>query len=546
MNIYLKKIALYILFSVLFTLQSCGQKQDETDRADTLKRVELSTIKGNFSSQMRTSFDSVQINSFLEEYPKLKRYETDIRNFYRKRNFSYAWFEDGHLIEQSGNLINRVMTLENDGVFKKLFYADILDSLTHSPDIDSKSSKFNIKIELLLTGEYFVFSNLAWEGMNPFVSKSNDWLLPRKKIDYAVYLDSLLKSPTQNLFTNEPVYRQYELLKSNLKKYRILEQKTDWELINANAKAIKAKDSALVISQVKKRLFLLEDYQGQLLDTLFDAELNLALIRFQERHGIAQSGKINRETIVELNVPLKSRIKQILVNMERSRWLPLSTQGDYLAVNIPEFKLHVYHGKELLWSCNAVVGKTVHVTTLFYGEINQVVFSPYWNVPESIVSKEILPGIRRDPDYLSKHQMESIGTRNGLPIIRQKPGMSNSLGLVKFLFPNSYSIYLHDTPSKSLFKETNRAFSHGCIRIAEPAKLADFLLKDQEKWDEHTIDSAMNSGKEKYVNLDKKVPVFITYFTAFVDRNNKLNFRKDIYKLDERLASMIISGDGEY
>jgi murein L,D-transpeptidase YcbB/YkuD len=193
-----------------------------------------------------------------------------------------------------------------------------------------------------------------------------------------------------------------------------------------------------------------------------------------------------------------------------------------------------------------VVGRVANATTLFYGEINQVVFSPYWNVPESIVRKEILPAIKKDGGYLSKHNMEIIGQRNKLPIIRQKPGNSNALGRVKFLFPNSYSIYLHDTPGKSLFTEVDRAFSHGCIRIEQPEKLAAFLLKADSQWNKNSISTAMHLGKEKSVTVSKKVPVYIVYMTAFVDRQNQLNFRKDIYGLDSKLASTIISGEGIY
>ena len=514
--------------------------EKEVKKMDSLKKVQNETIAGNFSSQLRISFDSTQLDTFLLEYPKLKRYENDLRSFYRKRNFSYVWFEDSKLIEQAGNLINRLKNLEDEGIFKRLSYTNTLDSLSYVSGIGSKKTKPNIKLELLLTSEYFVFFNLAWEGMNPVVSKTNSWFLPRKKIPYDLYLDSLLKLPAKNLSDKEPVYRQYELLKTYLRKYRKIDAQSDWFPINKNA------NKALIISQVKKRLFYLEDYEGELQDTLLDEQLNLALIRFQQRHGLDTNGLINKETIFELNVPIKTRIKQILVNMERNRWLPATSKGDYLAVNIPEFKLHVYHGENILWSCNAVVGQTVHPTTLFYGEINQVVFSPYWNIPETIVAKEIIPGMKKHPNYLNKHEMEIVGERNGLPIVRQRPGPSNSLGLVKFLFPNSYNIYLHDTPSKSLFNETARAFSHGCIRIAEPAKLAAFLLKDNNKWSETAINKAMHNGKEKYVLLTEKVPVFIAYFTTFIDRDNRLNFRKDIYKLDERLASMIISGDGSY
>jgi murein L,D-transpeptidase YcbB/YkuD len=193
-----------------------------------------------------------------------------------------------------------------------------------------------------------------------------------------------------------------------------------------------------------------------------------------------------------------------------------------------------------------VVGQAIHQTSIFYGEIKYVVFSPYWNIPQSIVRKEIVPGIKKDHDYMVTHQMEITGFSEGLPIVRQKPGPMNSLGLVKFLFPNSYNIYLHDTPTKSLFGETSRAFSHGCIRVMEPVKLAGFLLKNNEEWDAGKIDDAMNSRKEQYVTIKNKVPVFIAYFTAFTDRNGLLNFRKDIYNLDNRLANMIISGNGVY
>src|SRR5690606_29116751 len=158
----------------------------------------------------------------------------------------------------------------------------------------------------------------------------------------------------------------------------------------------------------------------------------------------------------------------ILVNMERSRWLPMSVKSDYLVVNIPEFRLHVYEEDSLVWSCNVVVGKSVNKTVVFHGDVKYIVFSPYWNVPPSIVRNEIVPGMKRDKNYISRHNMEITGQAGGLTVVRQKPGPSNSLGLVKFLFPNSHNIYLHDSPAKSLFNEESRAFSHGCIRVSEP------------------------------------------------------------------------------
>ncbi|MET3980268.1 murein L,D-transpeptidase YcbB/YkuD [Mucilaginibacter sp. UYP25] len=524
----------------------CSQEVKKTPKTDSLKHDWDKTIPGNFSGQSKTVFDSTRIASFFKRYPAVKTYEPELRTFYRQRKYAYAWFDDGQLIEQASNLANRVMNLENDGIYKAVPYQQALDSLLHDQGGKGKDIQQDVSTELMLTTQYFVFAKLAWRGMNTATSKSSGWFMPRKKIAYPQYLDSLLKEPADNRSTTEPVYRQYDLLRGFLRKYRALDQKDQWLPIILTKNNLKNGDSSDVIRLLKARLFKLEDYYGDTLSAVYTEELLTALKVFQERHGLLVSGLPDKATLAGLNVPLASRIKQILVNMERSRWLPVKLNSDYLAVNIPEYQLHVYHADSLLWSCKVVVGQTVHPTTVFYGEVKQVVFSPYWNLPRGITRNEVLPGIRKNTRYIAEHRMEITGTQNGLPVIRQKPGPENSLGLVKFLFPNSYNIYLHDTPSKSLFGETSRGFSHGCIRVSEPAKLADFLLKSNGDWDAEKIKAAMHGGKERYINLTQKVPVFIAYFTAFTDRDNRLNFRKDIYQLDARLAAMILSGNGAY
>ncbi|WP_411273366.1 L,D-transpeptidase family protein [Daejeonella sp.] len=538
------KILIWIALS-LFVQPGCGQTVDTQAVTDANDGNKDQTVSGNFSSQTTQVFDSLEVSRFFVGHPNLKEYEKDVRSFYQERKFAYAWFEKGLLIEPAHNLSNRILNLENEGIYRKLFYKEALDSLMHGTSAASKSAKPDVMLEILLTAEYFVYSKLAWDGMSKEVSKSNKWFLPRKAINYNTYLDSLLNSPAKGEQIKEPVYRQYELLRGYLVKYRKLDSGNSWEPL-VSRKMFALGDSSAFIRQIKSRLFLLGDFAGDTSDQTFDKLLADALIIFQQRNGLTQDGTLGKETMAAINVPLKSRIRQIIVNMERSRWLPVQLAGDYVAVNIPEFKLHVYSGENLLWSCNAVVGKTVHPTSLFYGEIKYVVFSPYWNIPPGILRNEIIPGMKKNSNYLAKHNMEITGYKDGLPIVRQKPGPSNSLGLVKFVFPNSYNIYLHDTPSKSLFNQTSRAFSHGCIRIAEPAKFAGFLLRDAEGWDGEKISQAMHAGKERFVTLNKKVPVFISYFTAFIDRDNRMNFRKDIYDLDERLASMIISGEGAY
>jgi murein L,D-transpeptidase YcbB/YkuD len=535
----------YLIISIILlgiTYAACSQSPEQTKgRTSTLQQ---NTTPLHVDQRPVLKFDSAQLVQFFIRYPNLTAYAQSVSVFYSKRSYTFAWFKDNGLVEQAALWSNRLLNSGTDGVNRSFYYQQVLDSLMDKERIKSATIKPDLNLELLLSCLYFQYSNVAWNGMDDAASRSASWLIPRKNITYDEYLDSILNTPVNRPLPREPVYRQYELLKSQLKKYRGLQKGGAWTPIVTANEASKPGDTSNLVLKVKRRLFLLGDFEGDTMRNLYDNGLAVALKRFQQRHGLKADGSLNASTVAELNVPVTRRIQQIVVNMERSRWLPLHVSGDYVAVNIPEFKMHVYHADSLLWSCNAVVGKMIHPTVQFYGDIKYVVFSPYWNVPPGILRNEIMPGMKKDPNYLAKHNMEVTGHRNGTPVVRQKPGRSNSLGQVKFLFPNSYNIYLHDTPAKSLFNESSRAFSHGCIRISEPQKLAAFLLKTKAEWDTSKIHMAMQAGKEKSVTLVKPVPVFIAYFTAFVDRENRLNFRKDIYNLDNKLAGMILSGDG--
>ena len=529
------------LFLMLISLAAAGCSQQKGGHQTTHTSEDSSpTVVGNFSAQSKMSFDSTRLTPFFNNFPDLKRYENQVRSFYSKRKYTYAWFDDGRLIEQANNLAGRTSNLENDGLSQTLPYQGVLDSLLHEMNSDADKLHPDITLELMLTSQYFGFSKLAWQGLSKSAVDSSGWYVPRKKVAYDAYLDSLLRVPAKNTITKEPVYRQYELLRKYLAKYRALEGLHDWIPLKKSIVSLRQGDTSADLARLKARLLRLDFFQGDTLNHAFDKNLAMSLALFQGRNGLDTTGRLNKETLAALNVPLKSRIRQIAVNMERSRWLPVTLNSDYISVNIPEYKLHVYHADSLLWSCNVVVGQAFHQTSIFYGKIKYVVFSPYWDVPPSIVRAEILPGIKRGNQYLARHQMEVTGHSDGLPIVRQKPGPANSLGLVKFLFPNSFNIYLHDTPTKSLFKESSRAFSHGCIRVMEPGKLAAFLLQYDKQWNPAKISLAMHAGKEQYVTLQHKVPVFIAYFTAFVDRSGALNFRKDIYNLDAKLADMLI------
>jgi len=222
-------------------------------------------------------------------------------------------------------------------------------------------------------------------------------------------------------------------------------------------------------------------------------------------------------------------------------WVPNISPQQVIEVNIPEFLLKFYEGDLKAFDMKVVVGKEGANTTMFSGDLSQVVFSPYWNIPASIVEEEILPAMQKDQSYLQKNHMEIVKQGDSVPVIRQVPGPDNPLGEVKFLFPNSYDIFFHDTPAKELFEKSKRAYSHGCIRLEDAKKLAFYLLKDDESWTPDKIEQAMNSGKEQFVALKKTIPVMITYFTAWVDENGQINFRDDIYNHDHKTKQRLFS-----
>lgn len=289
----------------------------------------------------------------------------------------------------------------------------------------------------------------------------------------------------------------------------------------------------------------------------FNSHIILAIKQFQLRNGLKETGIISSELIEKLNTPIEELVIKILINMERCKWVPVELNSDYIVVNIPAFRMYVYQKGKFIWKCNVIVGKSnvASNTIIFNDTIETIVFNPYWNIPLNIIVKEILPQIKKNRNYIRNHNLEIV-TNAGLHvsqssinfnkyytnfpyIIRQKPGPNNSLGLVKFLFPNNYDIYLHDTPQKYLFDQFSPAFSQGCIRIQEPIKLANYLLRDDSNFSERKILSLFNLKREQHILLKNKVPIFIAYFTAWVDKEGKLNFRNDIYKHDQKMKTLL-------
>ncbi|WP_212000559.1 murein L,D-transpeptidase [Chitinophaga sp. HK235] len=512
---------------------------------------------------IEASLDSNILNKFLASNTTYDAYDAYIRNFYQKRDYHYAWVNKDSLTEQAANFINMMKNDAADGIKDSSLMNPELQRITDSLLVGEAGLKVSdtarSRIEILLTAQFFAYGNKVWGGFTADSAKDLEWFIPRKKIDMESLLDSVVRKKSNAFEEDEPVNRQYKLLRNALKKLAGLEASAKWDSIHIAKNTFKKGDSAHVIATIKGRLEALGDLAVKDSSQRFTPELDSAVRSFQERMGLKVDGIIKQSTVDALNTPLQQRIRQILVNMERSRWVPLEPTTDYILVNIPAFTMYVYDKGKLDWSCNVVVGKPGANSVIFSKELRYVVFSPYWNVPPGILVKEVLPGLKRSgAGYLARQNMEIVGSSgkvippgsinfskysggNFPYIVRQRPGGKNSLGKVKFLFPNEYNIYLHDTPARYLFGENKRSFSHGCIRIAEPKHLAEWLLRSDSSWTDQKIDDAMNAGKEKFVTIKDKVPVFIVYFTSFVDSKGRLNFRDDVYGHDARLATTLFS-----
>ncbi len=281
---------------------------------------------------------------------------------------------------------------------------------------------------------------------------------------------------------------------------------------------------------------------------------------FQVRHGLANDGRLTPQTVAAFNVPMSVRVQQLEDTLERYRWLPDEYQNPAILVNIPEFALRTYTpDHKPAFMMNVVVGQAMkdeHKTPVLTKEMKYIVLRPFWNVTTGIVKKEIVPHIEANKGYMNAHNFEVVD-RSGQPVkgwtageleqgrymVREQPGPKNSLGLVKFMFPNKFDVYLHSTPAPELFARTRRDFSHGCIRIADPEKLAAWVLRDQPEWTPEAIHEAMESGQDnKTVNLKKPLPVLLFYATAIVDDQGKVRFFDDIYGYDKDMEGVLQKG----
>jgi murein L,D-transpeptidase YcbB/YkuD len=354
----------------------------------------------------------------------------------------------------------------------------------------------------------------------------------------------------------KPDHEMYLRLKAELARQRALEARGGWDAIPSGPKLEPGKRDARVVA-LRARLLASGDLAeaGGGDPQLFDPSLEAALRGFQARNGLEADGVVGPGTLAELNVPIGERIAQIRLNLERGRWLLNDLAPTFVVVNVAGFQLFFLRDHKLVWSTRVQVGKPFRQTPIFRSDLEYLVLNPTWTVPPGILTNDVIPAQRKDPGYLASKHIEVIdragrivppdsvdwsrGARGFPYTLRQEPGPWNSLGRIKFMFPNAYSVYLHDTPSKNLFGKSERASSSGCIRVEDPFRLAELLLEGQGSWDRAALDAAVETGKTRTVTLAKRVPVMLAYWTAWVDRAGVLQQRKDLYGRDAVLDAAL-------
>lgn len=482
--------------------------------------------------------DSSALTTFNTEDSSTVNIADRMLSFYNQRNFQFAWFASDGLTEQARSFWNlatykKDSSLANKSLSKQMRALFAEDSITVTV-----SDKQIVATELMLT-KYFIQYMLKNHTESDFDRQEIESFIPKTKGTAVSIADSFLVKKNTNA-EYEAGNLPYKQLKEQLGKYTSIVKKGGWQPIVADKKKYTLNDSGAVITAIKKRLVMTGELDVADSSTVFNDALATAIKAYQTSVGITADGIVTKAVITALNVSAQQRLEQLVINLDRMRWLPESETGNLIVCNIPEFRIHVYDGAKEAFEMNVVVGKEAHSTVIFTGNLKEVVFAPYWNVPSSIVKKEILPKMAKNNNYLASENMEIVSGGN-VPTIRQKPGGQNALGKVKFLFPNDFDIYFHDTPSKGLFKQDNRAASHGCIRLEDPTKMANYLLRNDTNWPADKIKEAMNAPTEKYVTLKQSVPVLITYYTAWVNENGILNFRDDIYDHDKTVAAKMFT-----
>jgi murein L,D-transpeptidase YcbB/YkuD len=471
-----------------------------------------------------------------------------LRRVYPGREFAPLWVSEDGLSTQAERFVEWLgAEPARHGLRPEHYHLEAIESL------DGDLGEL-VDLELALSDAFLILGSHFLAGrLNPETLNS-EWIANRRHRDLAPVLEAVGSGadPGSLLDGLLPQHPEYRRLVTRLAELRRIRDDGGWPVVDPGA-TLRPGDSDARVDELRERLRLAGDLGGDgATGQVYDESLEAAVVRYQSRHGLTADGLVGRATFAALNVPIQERINQIIVNLERWRWLPESLGERYVIVNIAGFRLDVIEQGEPALSMRVVVGRPYRRTPVFSDTIRYLVLNPSWEVPSRIAIQDKLPLIKQNPGYLTEQGFDllegwgsderridpagidwsTVTGQNFRYRLRQQPGEINALGRVKFMFPNQFSVYLHDTPSRELFGEDVRAFSSGCIRLQEPLALAEVLLRGNPSWSREAIEQAVAGGREQTVTLPQSMPVHLLYWTVWVDPDGALQFRDDIYGRD--------------
>lgn len=513
-------------FISLFVIISCVEKQ----KTDTVMTPKIDTTS------------VAKIIAIDSTYFYHKKYDSIVESFYRTTNFNTVWIGS----KKRKKLIDLLGQVEQEGLFKRDF--DLKEIRKKEKQFAQLSEKELIDYDLLLTQNLYNYVNKVAVGSVKPKDLYDNWDLKENEVD----LIQLLLNFQQKEFFEEavkevrPKHIVYHRLVTALKRINKL-PKDNFKKLEIKNKIV-LNDTNEVVLNVKKRLVYWGDLK--LVDSLtlvYDSITALAVKKFQIRHGLGVDGIVGKETVYALNITKQQRKEQIIANLERWRWYPRNFEEEYLIINIPDYSLHCIKKSDTTRTHKIIVGRPDRMTPVLSSKLTHLIYNPTWTVPPTILRKDVIPATRRDRSYLSRKKIslfDASGNRVGIDnwtpqnayTFRyvQSPGIYNSMGQVKFMFPNRFSIYLHDTNTRGFFIQDIRALSSGCIRVQNPFELTEYLLDDSENWSLEKIEEAINTGKTKAVNFNKDIFIHVLYWTAWSEKGT-LHFRDDLYHLDTEL-----------
>lgn len=511
---------------------------------------------------------SESIRKFIDDTVEGSGYKVDNENllcatelhlFYVNRLYEPAWFAHNRFTNNGFDLLNYIRRVGQQGLqpddYHLYLIEKYLSKLLYHRTVDATDI---MKLDLLLTDAFLLLgSHLHYGKVDPAKEGAN-WKMQRKdpELRMDLKLEEALKENEVDIKLNmlAPGYKAYWIMKEELAFFLKLDGQ-QWPAILLE-KPVKPGDTSQIVPEVRERLIKLRYLLSDSTSPINDEELVKQLKAFQDDRGLNSDGVIGKSTLGYLNCLPLTLIGQLKVNMERFRWLPLQATGKHIIVNIANFQLDLITGTDTLFSTKAIVGKENRRTPVFSESMTYIVFSPYWTVPRNILKQDVIPELLKGPEYLKKMKMKllrhdgtelaysdidwsTISKGNFPYMVRQDPGPGNSLGRVKFMFPNAYNVYIHDTPSKSFFARDARAVSSGCIRVEDPFDLAVLLLSDAPEWSPDKIRIAMQQPKEQAVLLKEPVDVMVVYLTAWTDGKDRVQFRNDVYQNDAKVLEAL-------